>query len=60
MIGTHNFIRFMQDAPIFSVEDDSAPGSFDSQLNNVNFSVDLPNLLSVNQLMESVCSLFIA
>lgn len=55
MIGTHNFIRFMQDAPIFSVEDDSVPGSFDSQLNNVDSSVDLPNLLSVNQLMESVC-----
>lgn len=45
----------MQDAPIFSVEDDFVPGSFDSQLNNVDFSVDLPNLLSVNQLMESVC-----
>lgn len=53
-VDSTNSKSIKEDAPIFSVEDDSAPGSFDSQLNNVNFSVDLPNLLSVNQLMESV------
>lgn len=52
MLGTHNFILVMQDAPIFSLDDDSFPGSFDSQKNN---SANLPDLLSVNQLMESVC-----
>lgn len=53
-VDSTNSKSIKEDAPIFSVEDDSVPGSFDSQLNNVDFSVDLPNLLSVNQLMESV------
>ncbi|XP_034223130.1 protein SEMI-ROLLED LEAF 2 [Prunus dulcis] len=43
--------KLYQDAPIFSLDDNSFPGSFDSQKNN---SANLPDLLSVNQLMESV------
>ncbi|KAB2631306.1 hypothetical protein D8674_008825 [Pyrus ussuriensis x Pyrus communis] len=43
-----------EDAPIFSLDDDSFPGSFDSQKNNLDFSADSPNLLSVNQFIESV------
>ncbi|XP_004304390.1 PREDICTED: uncharacterized protein LOC101298629 [Fragaria vesca subsp. vesca] len=43
-----------EDAPLFLVEDDYFPGSFNSHQNNVELSVDLPNLLNVNQLMESV------
>ncbi|TQE11734.1 hypothetical protein C1H46_002576 [Malus baccata] len=43
-----------EDAPIFSMDDDSFPGSFDSQKNNLDFSADSPNLLSVNQFIESV------
>ncbi|PQQ10988.1 uncharacterized protein Pyn_15866 [Prunus yedoensis var. nudiflora] len=50
-VDLSNSEAIKEDAPIFSLDDDSFPGSFDSQKNN---SVNLPDLLSVNQLMESV------
>ncbi|XP_050384201.1 protein SEMI-ROLLED LEAF 2 [Argentina anserina] len=43
-----------EDAPLFSMEDDSVPSSFTCLQNNVELPVDHPNLLHVNQLMESV------
>ncbi|KAM5558837.1 protein SEMI-ROLLED LEAF 2 [Rosa sericea] len=43
-----------EDAPLFSMEDDSVPGSSNSHQNSVELSMDLPILLNVNQLMESV------
>ncbi|TQD89872.1 hypothetical protein C1H46_024574 [Malus baccata] len=43
-----------EDAPIFSLDDDSFQGSFDSQKNNLDFSAESHNLLSVSQLIESV------
>lgn len=50
-VDLSNSEAIKEDAPIFSLDDDSFPGSFDSQKNN---SANLPDLLSVNQLMESV------
>lgn len=41
---------------MFSVDDDSLADPFDSQTkNNSEFSLEVSNLLSVNQLLESVC-----
>ncbi|KAL3533790.1 hypothetical protein ACH5RR_007311 [Cinchona calisaya] len=41
--------------PIFTLDDDSLPDSFDSSLKrNQQLAIEIPDLLSVNQLLESV------
>ncbi|CAI9099950.1 OLC1v1036852C1 [Oldenlandia corymbosa var. corymbosa] len=41
--------------PIFSIDDDSLPDQFESSLKpNPQLAIDIPDLLSVNQLLESV------
>ena len=45
----------MQAAPLFSIDEDSFADSFDSHKNQSEFAMESPTLLSVNQLLESVC-----
>lgn len=45
----------MQAGPIFTIDDEPLPDSFESSLKqNPQLALDIPNLLSVNQLLESV------
>ncbi|XP_030495163.2 protein SEMI-ROLLED LEAF 2 isoform X1 [Cannabis sativa] len=41
-------------APLFSIDEDTFAESFDSHRKLPEFSMEIPNLLSVNQLLESV------
>ena len=49
---------FLQEAPILSIDDDAFPEPFEGQTkDNSELSLEIPNLLDVNQLLESVCQL---
>lgn len=45
----------MQASPIFTLEDDSLPDSCESiSKQNTQLAIEIPDLLNVNQLLESV------
>lgn len=49
-------IVFPQVTPLFSIEDDSFADAYESQTKyDPDLAMEIPNLLSVNQLLESVC-----
>lgn len=51
----HDIIVVLQVAPVFSIEDDSLADSFESQTKrDSELALEIPNLLSVDQLLESV------
>jgi hypothetical protein len=55
-----NYFCFLQDASIVSTDDDYIPDIFDSQIKeNSGLSMELPGLLSANQLLELVCYPFL-
>lgn len=56
---TTDIIVVLQVTPIFSIEDDSFAEPFEIQTQyDSELARDIPNLLSVNQLLESVCQPF--
>ena len=58
MHATHVISFVQQGAPILSIDDDAFPEPFEGQTkDNSEFSLEIPNLLDVNQLLESVCQL---
>lgn len=53
-------MRFLlQGAPVFSIDDDAFLEPFEDKIKyNSELSLEIPNLLDVNQLLESVCQLY--
>lgn len=52
----HNLIEFVQIATLFTIDDDAFNDSYESQdKSNPELAKEIPCLLSVNQLLESVC-----
>ena len=51
-----NFKNFQAEQPLFTIDDEFLPDSTGSQSSSgVRASPELPSLLSVNQLLDSVC-----
>ena len=58
MHATHVISFVQQGAPILSIDDDAFPEPFEGQTKeNSELYLEIPNLLDVNQLLESVCQL---
>lgn len=56
----HDVIVVLQVTPIFSIEDDPFAESFEIQTKyDSELAMEIPNLLSVNQLLDSVCQPFL-
>ncbi|XP_077209775.1 protein SEMI-ROLLED LEAF 2-like [Tasmannia lanceolata] len=55
LFGSKDYQSFDESMPTFSIDDDGFPEAFESQADHKSeFSMHSPNLLSVNQLLESV------
>lgn len=54
------YFHILQDASVVSIEDDFIHELFESQIkHNPRLSMEVPSLLSANQLLELVCDAFL-